>query len=225
MPENASRHAASWSSRTRRAVRLSVSTQYRRSWRNSGWKIGSRSAARGKPHLPAQLLKRLVLAPASFGAPQSRQQTLGISRGTEQVGGFHEPGQLPGRNQRDILGILAANNDDFLVLGNRLQEGGESFPQMRVTGLDGRYPPPHLMYRFPVLLAILLAKPRKEGRRCWVSGLEGRSLWCRKAQATREGIRKILDRICGRGGRRRPSVRAAGRGGISSRGSRRRALS
>src|ERR1019366_10214414 len=143
IPVNGSLSTASTSSRVRSAAFRSVLTQYLKSSRNSGWNTAWRSTGRAKSHLPPQLVQRFRLAFPASGAPQCRQQPLGILRGAQQMCCLQQAGQLLGWDQRDILGVAAAHNDNVVIVGNLVKHRSQPLPQTRVGGLHrhGIWPP------------------------------------------------------------------------------------
>src|SRR5262249_48901604 len=101
-PWNGSRVTASTRSSTRRAVRRLVSTQYRRSWRNSGWKTATRLLGAPECGLPffakaevsPELIDRLRLQLLPSGSPQCGDEPPGVLRRPEQVRRFHQALEL-----------------------------------------------------------------------------------------------------------------------------------
>src|ERR1035437_4991214 len=137
IPVNGSFSTASTSSRVRSAAFRSVLTQYLKSSRNSSWNTACRSTGRAKSHLPTQLVHRLRLTFPASGALQCRQQALGVLWGAQQVSRLQQAGQLLGWNQSAILGAAAGHNDNVVIVGHLVKDGGPPLPQTRVCSFDG----------------------------------------------------------------------------------------
>ena len=126
------RITASTRSRTRATILRSASSQKRKSWQNSGWKIASRSARTGNAHLPAQLVNRFGLAASASGPIQGREQPLRIFRRPQKVSRFHQACQLIGWNHGYLLFALAPDNHDLAITHDPVEHGGETLTQLSV---------------------------------------------------------------------------------------------
>ena len=140
-PENGSRMTASTRASTRSATRRSVSTQYRRSSRNSGWKAASRSALRFvKPDFTPQRAHALWALPAGPGPRQGSQEPLRIARRPQEVGRFTKAAQLGRGHQRHILGAAARDDNDLVVFRCGITQPGKVRPGLRVCRLNRHSP-------------------------------------------------------------------------------------
>src|SRR5438876_11506043 len=119
MPENGSRKMASTRSRARNATFRFVSTQKRRSSRNSGWNTATRwvrsrgggSALLVKAELPPKACDRARAQSLFPGSDESPQETFRILGGSKKMGGFHEAVELLGGYQRHRLRPATPDDD------------------------------------------------------------------------------------------------------------------
>ncbi len=147
MPWKGSRMTASTRSRTRSATRRFVSTQKRRSWRNSGWKTGSRSGFFAKAEVSSELVDGLRLQPSATSALQGREQPFRILRGPQQVRCFRETFEFIGRHERHVPSTAAADNHGLSSLSDVVAKRGKVCSRVGVGGFLR-----HLIlpYRIPV---------------------------------------------------------------------------
>src|SRR5215470_6369716 len=98
-PSNGSRMIASMRSNAREATLRSVSTQYRRSSRNSGWNTASARSFLAllffiQTEVLPQFFQRLGFERSRLGAAQRFEQTLGVLRRAQQMRGLQQAGQF-----------------------------------------------------------------------------------------------------------------------------------
>src|SRR5690606_24514430 len=130
---------ASTSSKHRRASFRSVSTQYRRSSRNSGWKTASRfrgaSAFRIKAQLRPQILDSLRCLHTSTRSLERGEQALRVARGPQQVSTLEEALELVGCDEGDVFAATSTDQNDLAVVDRRIEE----FRQVGACGGVGRF--------------------------------------------------------------------------------------
>jgi hypothetical protein len=107
-------------------------TQYRRSSRNSVWKIATRLPCRGTGHLSPQFSYAYGLCFPSLGSTQRRQQTPRVPWRPEQVGGLDEPSELAGGNEGHIARTSAPDDNGFLLVYHLIQNAGQVCTEARI---------------------------------------------------------------------------------------------
>src|SRR5262249_6285327 len=139
-PSNGSRTIASMMSKARRATLRSVSTQCRRSSRNSGWNTASRSFLVLlffiQTEVLSQFFQRLRLQGSGLGPAQRFQQTLGVFRRAQKMRGLQQTNQFRDSHESHIVIAAAADDDYFPVFGHLFEKRSKIFTSIAVSCLN-----------------------------------------------------------------------------------------
>ncbi len=144
-PWNGSRNTASTRSRTRIAVFRSVLTQYRRSYRNSEWKMANRLPSLFTENLSPQIGDALGFHFAPARPMQGRQQSARVPWRTEQVSGLDQPRQFIRRNKSHVSRPSASNDDRLPLIHDLIQNAGQVRAQARICGFRRHEPPCYIV--------------------------------------------------------------------------------